>query len=355
MEKVKVGILSVALLAAASGACGKYESPSQGTEPLDGDGVEYIDLSREEPANCYIVSAPGDYKFNAMVKGNGDEALDGIPESVEILWETFSIEDGENAKDLVEFLKLEGGYVCFTAEARKGNAIIGVRDGEKKILWSWHIWFTEYPKIQSYRFNAGSLMDRNLGAISTVGHEALGFLYQWGRKDPFRNSPDIPWRNYGAYPLSHSGPEEIDFAITHPAKFIGASQKPYDWLTPQNGRLWGSVKTIYDPCPPGYRVPDGGDDGVWKAAGFDTAPRKFSDGIFYFGVRGDGSPVRYDAAGFGGEIYEIPYKRGLEGHYWSCTEKDSLSYCLEFNATDVNPAGTDNRVLANSVRCFKEH
>jgi len=84
-----------------------------------------------------------------------------------------------------------------------GNAVIAVYSGANQtgdILWSWHIWVTNYdPDVPS----AGDtcivhnlagvnyvFMDRNLGATTaTVSiSTTMGLLYQWGRKDPFTGS-----------------------------------------------------------------------------------------------------------------------------------------------------------------------
>lgn len=95
-------------------------------------------------------------------------------------------------------------------KAVKGNTDVSVGDVKGvKVLWSWHIWFTEQPAEQKYENSikqyAGTLMDRNLGATSgTLGKvEFLGLLYQWGRKDPFPGSYEIHSSEYNA-PLAQS-------------------------------------------------------------------------------------------------------------------------------------------------------
>ena len=46
--------------------------------------------------------------------------------------------------------------------------MIAAKDAEGKILWSWHIWMTDLPMGQVYWRNAGTMMDRNLGALSAT-------------------------------------------------------------------------------------------------------------------------------------------------------------------------------------------
>lgn len=68
------------------------------------------------------------------------------------------------------------------------------------ILWSWHIWVTDYDpgtgetigdvpggKIYDISADGGIWMDRDLGALSAMSGQvtAQGYAYQWGRKDPF--------------------------------------------------------------------------------------------------------------------------------------------------------------------------
>ena len=92
-------------------------------------------------------------------------------------------------------------------------------------------------------------MDRNLGALETASAQAskdsYGLLYQWGRKDPFPcgNAADVK-----------SGRMTMAQTIAAPTTFSA-----YDgtWMSSVDKTVWGdkATKTIYDPCPPGYKVP----------------------------------------------------------------------------------------------------
>ena len=85
-----------------------------------------------------------------------------------------------------------------------------------------------------------------------------GAYYQWGRKDPFvtaANSGAISEKN-AQYTIS---PETttIAAAVKNPATFYAKDNgNTSDWLSTANDALWGTNKTIYDPCPAGYRVAD---------------------------------------------------------------------------------------------------
>lgn len=157
----------------------------------------------------------------------------------------------------------------------KGNVKIAAFDASDNIIWSWHIWITDKPLNQGYQ-NGYVALDRNLGAV-TKDYASYqqgmspwsGMYYQWGRKDPiFRATVEgnNPWN-----------PDQAD-AVSTPATMTEVTRNPvtyyYDgtggnsWLSSSDpgyanfDHFWGYisvrddiVKTIYDPCPPGYRVP----------------------------------------------------------------------------------------------------
>ena len=146
---------------------------------VDGDlESDVVDLSENGTANSYIVSAAGPYKFST-VKGNSSESV-GAVASAEVLWESFGTDVTPNVGDLVKNVSYKDGEITFqTADTYKeGNAVIAAKDASGTILWSWHIWLTDEPQGQVYYNNAGTMMDRNLGATSATPGDvgALGLL-----------------------------------------------------------------------------------------------------------------------------------------------------------------------------------
>ena len=143
------------------------------------DISQFVDLSEAGTANCYLVKSAGKYKFKA-VKGNSDEVL-SLATTADVLWETFGTEQMPKVGDIISSVTYKDDYVCFTTSDtfRDGNASIAVRDSKGNILWSWHIWCSDEGwKDQVYARDAGTVMDRNLGATSanpglmpTVGGE----------------------------------------------------------------------------------------------------------------------------------------------------------------------------------------
>ena len=369
----------------------------------------YTDLSPlvegvYQTANCYIVSEAGYYKFRA-VKGNGTEAVgsasdkdpEGTPTTAVVLWETFGTDTAPQEGDLVKAdVEYRDGYVYFSkADAyQEGNAVIAVKDDkgtesteDDVILWSWHIWLTDQPVGQTYyvydsateSFSeevAGVMMDRNLGATSAdpgdVG--ALGLFYQWGRKDPFLGSSSISESTEAAstieWPSSVVSTSEtgtIEYAVSHPTTFIEYNNRNSDWYYTGTDNTddtrWTtseSEKSIYDPCPAGWRVPDGGEEGIWsKAKGSSSEYNRNYDsndlGMNFSGEFGTDLTIWYPAAGFRFDDDGSLSRVVNYGYYWSATPSGSSAYILYFgNDGYVYPSNDDYRAYGYSVRCLQE-
>ena len=335
------------------------------------------DLSFSGSANCYIVSNAGLYKFRA-VKGNSSESV-GTVTSVSILWETFGTSDVPKFCDLIKAFCYKDGYIVFqTADTfKEGNAVIAAKDQSGEILWSWHIWLTDQPQGQKYNNNAGTMMDRNLGAISATPGDvgALGLLYQWGRKDPFLGSSSILSNTVAKSTItwpSALASNTIAYTIANPTTLLTDREKMsnYDWCdngtsSPDNTRWTTSEtpKSIYDPCPAGWRVPDGGEKGAWVRASrsssyFDVRYDNVNKGMNFAGVFGSISTIWYSAsgyyfcrAGYNCDLGQV----GYEGGYWSASTDEEYASCLRLDSNDfVYPQSRFERSMALSVRCIKE-
>ena len=263
---------------------------------------EAIDLScpnggTVETANCYIVPNPGvTYKFPATVMGNGASGGSPLaPKSAQVLWQT--------APDLVQNVKLKEGYISFSISGEPGttvtpgNAVIAVYsedDCQGRILWSWHLWITGEDlasKLQTWKAHADApaqyatslLMDRNLGALGTIDwansstNVSKGLNYQWGRKDPFAGPDDSGLKSNVMTPTYDAEGKalakialassfsnapawtHVDTKLSvadiaaYPMAFVSGASN-YIWLDGNTDALWSDNKTIYDPCPPGYKV-----------------------------------------------------------------------------------------------------
>ena len=337
----------------------------------------FVDLSLFGTANSYIVSQKGSYKFKA-VKGNISEAV-GAVASAEVLWESFGTDVTPNVGDLVKNVKYADGAVRFeTADTfKEGNAVIAAKDALGNILWSWHIWLTDEPEGQVYYNGAGTMMDRNLGATSATPGDvgALGLLYQWGRKDPFLGSSSISEsveaKSTITWPSaiqSDSSRGTIAYAIANPLTFITHNINNLDWcftgsFSTDNTR-WASssdAKSIYDPCPVGWRIPANDGYGVWATSTgsyntFHGYPYdNYNFGINFSGKYGSASTIWYPSAGYrnlgSGSISNV----GIDADVWLVYPLTNEMGAMSFDCNgNVAPLSSSYRANGLSVRCIQE-
>ena len=281
-------------------------------------------------------------------------------------------------------LKYESGYIHFsTADVyREGNAVIAAKDESGNILWSWHIWLTDQPDEHVYPSeivsggSAGTMMDRNLGATSATPGEvgALGLLYQWGRKDPFLSSSSISSSILAESTITwpsavYATVGTIDYTIANPTTFIYTrlELKNYDWYytgseSVDNTRWTTSetAKSIYDPSPAGWRVPDGGFNGVWYNAGFGWVTDAYDDSKegFLFDISSP-STTWYPLTGCRDYYDASLYQVSKYGYFWTASPGDEHRvYCLYLNPSasgyPVNTMYDKGRASGLAIRCVKE-
>ena len=153
-----------------------------------------------------------------------------------------------------------------------------------------------------------------------------GKLYQWGRKygqgysDEYDATvPDI--RDGG---ISLSGGQSDDNANIF---FVGDAENDYDWLYQSDDTLWNigtesdPVKTEYDPCPAGWRVPTYAElDELRKNKSSWTTNDKNQAGYWYSGQSSYTSTVPqvfFPAAGHRYYLNGSVEHRRYNGYYWS--------------------------------------
>lgn len=255
-----------------------------------------VDLSADGTANCYIVTPGSSGSFDARFKGNSTTESIGEAVGCRLVWQT--------AKSLVSDLSYAAGRISFSTASRPGNALVAAVDADGKILWSWHLWITDYNPDNDYTSpeNASgrswTFMDRNLGATSTEHGDpaSYGMLYQWGRKDPFPGAatrtvmnddytyqvdgePTLYDIDNNALPSIRSLAQyhgSLELSIQNPMVFYANTKRDTgeldeynekilvddpitgDWTDVSDDDFWGGVslhKSIYDPSPVGYKVP----------------------------------------------------------------------------------------------------
>ncbi len=364
-------VMAGALLLASCGKDNSTPAPAPTPEP-----AVPVDLSAKGTANCYIVSAPGTYSFKT-VQGNSNDAV--VAAKAEVLWESFGTETKPEVGDIIKSVSYADSRITFTTPStlKNGNALIAAKDADGNILWSWHIWVCEgYDPVaqgQVYNSDAGTMMDRNLGATSAEPGkvQTLGLMYQWGRKDPFLGSSSIssPTKalstiTWPGAVLSDADKGTVDYAIQNPTTFIcGVDASTNDWVfAARNANLWKAEKTKYDPCPYGWKVPSGGASGVWsKSIGssnffkdypFDSANR----GMNFSSKLGSALIIWYPAAAClkynDGSFGEV----GSSGSWWSCSYYYGSANLFGIERADgyVYPSGSGYLAYGYSVRCLQE-
>ena len=337
------------------------------------------DLSASGTANCYIVDGSDDgnqnkvFKFKAY-KGNSSTSV-GTVASVEILWETYNTSDAVTENTIIAAVdydkQAENDYyeIVFKmpASLHGGNAVIAARNDLNDIIWSWHIWVPSSTiTTNSYGDALGAVaMDRNLGALvaatagaSPVDITSLGLMYQWGRKDPFPGASNLASSPSRAAvsknaPTNAGGTITLAQSIADPTKMGYTSEG--DWNSSPDNTLWQNAgKTIYDPCPAGYRVPirDGSKD-FWSS---DLSAKEGwgedgTNGWFTLGSTAGVFP-------FAGYIDDdgLSYKyAGTRALYWTSHRSgDVTSYGADVRAGDRHKLSSPARARAGSVRCVAE-
>lgn len=346
---------------------GGSEGEGGGSEGGEDDGIDlstYIDLSAEGTANCYLIQGAGNYKFKAVI-GNLDASVGNVKKT-EVLWETFGTDVMPNVGDLIKEVGYKNGYVYFSTPEtfRNGNASIAVRNSKDVILWSWHIWCSEEGwNDHVYANNAGIMMDRNLGATSATPGDvgALGLFYQGGRKDPFMGSCALSGTTLAASTgtwKTEKGLDETSFVEENPmiwaSEWYGISAN-YGWHTSELD------KGFYDPCPVGYRVPDGGENGFWATAYKIISYDIDNHGIYWTLADGE-TTAWYPSTGYRdyqGEFYHV----GLGLQCWSASTYGRVGYTggkyvlyMKYAYGSVNLYFDSYSLCFDglSVRCVKE-
>ena len=265
-------------------------------------------------SNCYMVKPGG--KVSIPVERANESPLEmenstynlisdtyyqlmtSTPWKAELIWESSPGLVALDNADKTGNGPLHSFSVTATNPSVSGNAVVGIRNTvTNDILWSWHVWVTDYDGTERFTHNNGkrdwTFMDRALGATSITVNDlhSAGLLYQWGRKDPFpgvgqeggtwqiTDESTDPIRVYDAtgnafeiekLQITDVKPNNFTNAIRNPATLYYNNSRSYDWfalgdITGNSIDLWNGgddnkttfnmPKSVFDPCPKGWRVP----------------------------------------------------------------------------------------------------
>lgn len=330
----------------------------------------------------------------------------------ELLW----TDNADLASQLNVNLDKVNGLLAVKSEgAAEGNAVIALYNsktaGNGDILWSWHVWVTDYRPSQAgvaarainttYTVPGGQvhtygtefqkvngtsrvIMDRNLGAtaalyaLSTTNAEnypTYGLFYQWGRKDPFPKAKagaivngrlDTSQDTYNAaggitdYPILTEAAVSVATTIQKPYEFNYSLDIPYDWNQIPDDNLWGDrgPKSVYDPCPKGWRIaPNGTWDDFGTAlggvlgmnSGWAAPDVHVAGGLYTAGT----VKAFYPAPGFRNRVNGKLYGVGQGARCWSSTITGINAHSLGFDYNAVNPNNYYGRITGLPVRCIQ--
>ena len=305
------------------------------------------------------------------------------------------------------------GFLDFevtAADIQSGNAVVAVTKGSgasKTVLWSWHLWFapkdaldkipvtnhqgkvynftketlgwkptnwsgstydkprTVKVKVEQTVANNGTKQDAVINITQNPGSVKQGAttLYQFGRKDALPGV-DASKLAAGSHFTENAGDNmSIQNGIQNPGSFYRSGNS---WsATPPTGysyyNLWSAdntvtgyndnsvVKTVYDPCPVGFKMPasnaftrfttHGGNVDPMNVDGTDNNQTFVSNfGHNFWTSSGKTATIYFPASGdrlhYVGSLEVV----GSSGSYWSAVPSDRTYACnLDFGAGGVWP------------------
>ena len=197
-----------------------------------------------------------------------------------------------------------------------------------------------------------------------------GKLYQWGRK--YGQGYSGYYYNLGKDVSDATVPEIREGGVSLAGGqsdenanvfFLGDPENYDDWVYPSDDTLWNSgteeepVKTEYDPCPDGWRVPTYSElDELSKNKSSLTTNDKQQTGYWLSGQSSYTSSVPqvfFPAAGYRSCIDGTANCRGFDGSYWSLSPYDdgSAFYLSLFFYDGSTYMSYSSRANGYSVRC----
>ena len=332
----------------------KMASDASETVTLDcGDGVQ---LSESEAANFYIAIPPVVFANGFVVtvtaadeKEYTVDATDAntvLRSSILVMPEvTIESEDVENP---------EGG------SGDSGNG---------------------YDYVDEYGINHGPgvEIDGVVWAPVNCGYHATdykwGKLYQWGRKYGQGYSGNLYDGDFNVIGQTSDAtvPELSEGGVSlqggqsenNKNVFYTCTDSLYDWLYSQNDALWNSgtedspVKTEYDPCPTGWRVPTYAElSELYRNRSSWTENDLAQSGYWFSGpssYSSEAARVFFPAAG--DRDYNDGYAgyRGYDSSYWSSRPHSygDGAYYLGFGSRDTSMCN-NSRAGGYSVRCVQD-
>lgn len=259
------------------------------------------------------------------------------------------------------------------------NGVLSIKNSSGVIMWSWHIWIwpddltvVEITNSTSVKYN---ILPVNLASKWDNEDKTTikNWFYQFGRPNPMlcpssynstSNHASFGVLSYAAASIASN----IQTGIKNPATFYKySSSYNYNWFKTNSGKtynLWDAactstgnsdnnvVKTIYDPCPIGFKMPNGNTFTYFSTS---NVVGSFANGWKFKRYSGDTVGVFFPASGYryssDGSLLSV----GSSGYVWlSSAHSHRYAYFLLFNSDYVNPQNDYGRAYGFSVRPVQE-
>ena len=309
------------------------------------------------------------------------------------------------------------------ADIQSGNAVVAVKKGGTTV-WSWHLWFapkdaldkipvtnyqgkvynftketlgwkptqwsgSTYDKARTVKVkvvqtikNGGVAQETVINITQNPGNVKKGAttLYQFGRKDAFPGVDASDLAANSHFTQNAGDNMSIMNGIQHPDNFYIWGSSWYS--TPPTGysyyNLWSAenmttgfndnsvVKTVYDPCPVGFKMPasnaftgftangqNGGTMNVDGTSDWQTYQNNF--GHNFWTNSSKTATINFPASGYrfgdDGSLYSV----GYSGYFWSAVPYNTNNGCyLFFNSGIVSPLNYSGRADGFAARPVSE-
>lgn len=371
----------------------------------------YGNAISQTTANCYVVSKADTYKIplvfgNALKNGsinsaaytknsgsyshdfvdfNGTvvtspyiENVSGTAASAQLsiadtdgIFTDISIVDGSPCR----YLQFKVNSIPATG----ANGVLSIKNSSGVIMWSWHIWVwadslatVEITNSTSVKYK---ILPVNLASKwdDTAKTKIKNWFYQFGRPNPMlcpsAYNSTSNHASYGA--LSYAAASiasNIQTGIQNPATFYKYSPSyNYNWFRSNSGKtynLWDAactstgnsdnnvVKTIYDPCPIGFKMPNGN---TFTYFSISNVVGSFANGWKFKRYSGDTVGVFFPASGSRDFSLGSLHSVGSGGYVWLSSASSQDYACrLYFGSSGVSPQSNGGRALGFSVRPVEE-
>ena len=311
-------------------------------------------------------------------------------------------------------------YLDFTVPAdniQSGNAVVAVKKGNT-VVWSWHLWFAPEDVLSTipvtnkqgkvYNFTKetlgwtptvweGSSYDKDrmvkVGIEQTVANNGIkqfavinltrkagcarlgsATFYQFGRKDAFPGVSNAGIKE-GGITATQNDEMTIKNGIQNPGVFYPAndklSERPTNnysyynlWSINNTGTGFNDnvvVKTVYDPCPAGFKMPasnaftgftgngkNGGDMNVDGTDDGETFLNNYGHNFWTNSQRN--ATIYFPVTGLREKFSALLNILDI-GCYWLAIPSDAENGCfMEFSGSEIKPLHKLNRQYGHSVR-----